>query len=92
VPLALPAAFPCPLPAGLYLPTSDVDAVIMGSGCTDILQGLKALANALARKNMAKNMQVGGRVGGWWLVAGAAVVVVMDAGRQWRILHGPAAD
>lgn len=43
---------------GLYLPTSDVDAVVMGSGCTDIPQGLKALANALARRNMAKNMQV----------------------------------
>ncbi len=111
---------------GLYLPTSDVDAVIMGSGCTDVpqvraaaldhsvskcgpscsesagldwartampasgagpglvaplkttpapqavpptqeaprslacpsSQGLKALANALARRNMAKNMQV----------------------------------
>ncbi|KAI3436347.1 hypothetical protein D9Q98_002400 [Chlorella vulgaris] len=43
---------------GLYLPTSDVDAVVMGSGCTDIPQGLKALATSLARKNMAKNMQV----------------------------------
>lgn len=43
---------------GLYLPTSDVDAVVMGSGCADVPQGLKALANALARKNMAKNMQV----------------------------------
>ncbi|PRW59743.1 non-canonical poly(A) RNA polymerase PAPD5 [Chlorella sorokiniana] len=43
---------------GLYLPTSDVDAVIMGSGCSDVPQGLKALANALARRNMAKNMQV----------------------------------
>lgn len=55
-----------PLPrAGLYLPTSDVDAVIMGSGCTDVPQGLKALATALARKNMAKNMQVcRGGVGG----------------------------
>jgi hypothetical protein len=30
----------------------------MGSGCTDIPQGLKALATSLARKNMAKNMQV----------------------------------
>ena len=49
--------------AGLYLPTSDVDAVIMGSGCADIPQGLKALATALARRNMAKNMQVG-RLGG----------------------------
>jgi hypothetical protein len=43
-----------------------VDAVIMGSGCTDVPQGLKALANALARKNMAKNMQVGGWAAGGW--------------------------
>lgn len=35
----------------------------MGSGCADVPQGLKALANALARKNMAKNMQV--RPSGW---------------------------
>ena len=52
--------------AGLYLPTSDVDAVIIGSGCSDVPQGLKALANSLARKSMAKNMQVGsGWVGVW---------------------------
>lgn len=35
----------------------------MGSGCADVPQGLKALATALARRNMAKNMQVGG----WWV-------------------------
>jgi non-canonical poly(A) RNA polymerase PAPD5/7 len=43
---------------GLYLPTSDLDAVILNSGCTDIPSGLKALANALTRRNLAKNMQV----------------------------------
>lgn len=43
---------------GLYLPTSDVDAVILNSGCTDIPSGLKALANALTRRNMSKDMQV----------------------------------
>lgn len=45
---------------GLYLPTSDVDAVIMHSGCADIPSGLKALATSLARKGLAKNMQVRG--------------------------------
>lgn len=44
--------------AGLYLPTSDLDAVVIGSGCTDIPQGLKALAQSLLRKKLAKNMQV----------------------------------
>jgi non-canonical poly(A) RNA polymerase PAPD5/7 len=43
---------------GLYLPTSDLDTVILHSGCTDIPSGLKALANALTRRNLAKNMQV----------------------------------
>jgi non-canonical poly(A) RNA polymerase PAPD5/7 len=43
---------------GLYLPTSDLDAVILNSGCTDIPSGLKALANALTRRNLAKNMQI----------------------------------
>ena len=43
---------------GLYLPTSDLDAVILHSGCTDIPQGLKALAIALSRKKMVKNMQL----------------------------------
>lgn len=43
---------------GLYLPTSDIDAVVLNSGCTDIAAGLKALANALLRKQIAKNVQV----------------------------------
>ena len=41
---------------GLYLPTSDIDAVILNSQCEDVAAGLKALANALSRKNLAKNM------------------------------------
>lgn len=43
---------------GLYLPTSDMDLVVTDSGCGDVRQGLRALAQALARKGMAKNMQV----------------------------------
>ena len=48
------------LPAGLYLPTSDVDAVVVNSGCADVPAGLKALAQSLLRKKLAKNVQV------WW--------------------------
>ncbi len=43
---------------GLYLPTSDMDLVVTESGCHDVRSGLRALASALARKGMAKNMQV----------------------------------
>jgi non-canonical poly(A) RNA polymerase PAPD5/7 len=43
---------------GLYLPTSDMDLVVTDSGCMDVRSGLRALAQALARKGMAKNMQV----------------------------------
>ena len=38
---------------GLYLPTSDIDAVILDSGCSAPGEGLKALATALARKGAA---------------------------------------
>ena len=44
--------------AGLFLPTSDLDIVIINSGCRDVRGGLRALANALTRKGMAKQMQV----------------------------------
>ena len=44
-------------PAGLYLPTSDLDVVVVGSGCDDVRNALKALANSLMRRSMAKNMQ-----------------------------------
>ncbi|GAB4823273.1 hypothetical protein N2152v2_010319 [Parachlorella kessleri] len=43
---------------GLYLPTSDVDAVVVDSGCADVPAGLKALAQSLLRKKLAKNVQV----------------------------------
>lgn len=43
---------------GLYLPTSDVDAVILGSGCDDIPGGLRALANKLSRASLATGLQV----------------------------------
>lgn len=43
---------------GLYLPTSDMDLVVTDSECADVRQGLRALAQALARKGMAKNVQV----------------------------------
>lgn len=44
--------------AGLYLPSSDMDIVVMDSQCGDIRSALKAVANSLVRKNMAKNIQV----------------------------------
>ena len=44
--------------AGLYLPTSDIDAVLLHSGCRDPRQGLKALAKALTNRDMATNVQV----------------------------------
>lgn len=43
---------------GLYLPTSDIDVVILDSGCGDTQSGLKALAKALAKEGIAKNLQV----------------------------------
>ena len=46
------------LSAGLYLPTSDVDLVILNSGCTDIVSGLRALAQSLVRKSLATGIQV----------------------------------
>ncbi|KAK9822265.1 hypothetical protein WJX74_001011 [Apatococcus lobatus] len=43
---------------GLYLPTSDIDLVVVNSGCSDIIQGLKAIATGLLRKTMVTNVQV----------------------------------
>ncbi|KAK9804972.1 hypothetical protein WJX73_006042 [Symbiochloris irregularis] len=43
---------------GLFLPTSDLDLVIINSGCRDVPGGLRALATGLTRKGMARNMQV----------------------------------
>lgn len=42
---------------GLYVPTSDVDLVVLNTE-VDVLTGLRALANALTRRGVAKGMQV----------------------------------
>lgn len=42
----------------IYLPTSDIDAVVLKSGCTNIPKGLKALANLFLRRKAARNIQV----------------------------------
>jgi non-canonical poly(A) RNA polymerase PAPD5/7 len=41
---------------GLYLPTSDIDAVILDSRCGDPGNGLRALALALARRGAARKI------------------------------------
>jgi non-canonical poly(A) RNA polymerase PAPD5/7 len=43
---------------GLYLPSSDVDVVVLNSGCQARHDRLKALAKALTRSGLAKNIQV----------------------------------
>ena len=43
---------------GLYLPTSDMDAVILDSGCSDIRQGLKVLGKSLSTKGIAVDLQI----------------------------------
>lgn len=43
---------------GLYLPTSDIDVVILDSGIRTPQLGLQALSRALSQKGIAKNMQV----------------------------------
>ncbi|KAH7512543.1 hypothetical protein FEM48_Zijuj12G0101600 [Ziziphus jujuba var. spinosa] len=43
---------------GLYLPTSDVDVVILGSGIPTPQQGLQALSRALSQRGIAKKIQV----------------------------------
>lgn len=48
--------------SGLFLPTSDLDLVIINSGCRDVVGGLRALATGLTRKGMARSMQVTSRV------------------------------
>jgi hypothetical protein len=44
--------------AGLYLPTSDMDLVVVHSGCTDIPRALRGIGNTLVAKGMAKGIQV----------------------------------
>ncbi|GMJ10189.1 TRF4/5-Like [Hibiscus trionum] len=43
---------------GLYLPTSDIDLVILESGITNPQTGLYALSRALSQRGIAKKMQV----------------------------------
>ncbi|KAH0906392.1 hypothetical protein HID58_038219 [Brassica napus] len=43
---------------GLYLPTSDIDVVILESGITNPQLGLKALSRALSQRGIAKNILV----------------------------------
>ena len=52
---------------GMYLPNSDIDAVILGSGCKSPATCLKALALSLSRKGMARKIQ---------LIANARVPIV----------------
>ncbi|XP_010442950.1 PREDICTED: non-canonical poly(A) RNA polymerase PAPD5 [Camelina sativa] len=43
---------------GLYLPTSDIDVVILESGLTNPQLGLRALSRALSQRGIAKNILV----------------------------------
>jgi non-canonical poly(A) RNA polymerase PAPD5/7 len=43
---------------GLYLPTSDIDMVILNSNCVDARAALRKLAGKISQQNMAKNMLV----------------------------------
>ena len=43
---------------GMYLPSSDIDAVILGSGAKDPATCLKALATALSRAGAARRVQL----------------------------------
>ncbi|KAL1537775.1 polynucleotide adenylyltransferase [Salvia divinorum] len=43
---------------GLYLPSSDIDVVILGSNVRTPLIGLQALSRALSQRGIAKKMQV----------------------------------
>ncbi|KAH7544147.1 hypothetical protein JRO89_XS15G0116900 [Xanthoceras sorbifolium] len=43
---------------GLYLPTSDIDVVILGSGIKIPQMGLNALSRALSQRGIAKKIQV----------------------------------
>ncbi|CAN6483329.1 unnamed protein product [Victoria cruziana] len=46
---------------GLYLPTSDIDVVILNSNLDTPQIGLRALSRALSQRNLAKNIQVIGK-------------------------------
>ena len=44
--------------AGLYLPTSDIDLVVMDSGADDVKIALRALSNKLSNTGIAIKIQV----------------------------------
>ena len=44
--------------AGLYLPTSDIDLVVMDSGAPDVKMALRALSRKLSESAIATNIQV----------------------------------
>ena len=43
---------------GLYLPTSDIDMVVLNSNCTNVTAGLRLLANKASAAGIAKNLLV----------------------------------
>ncbi len=52
------------LPPGLYVPTSDIDIVIMGTGANNVALALRALGNALQQRGLVRNLQVNPRACG----------------------------
>ena len=47
--------------AGLYLPTSDLDVVVLDSREADLRAALRAVATGLLRKDLARNVQARNR-------------------------------
>ncbi|XP_024524838.1 non-canonical poly(A) RNA polymerase PAPD5 [Selaginella moellendorffii] len=43
---------------GLYLPTSDIDAVILDSGCDRIVSGLRAISIELRKRKLARKITI----------------------------------
>lgn len=46
------------LPAGLFLPNSDIDIVVVDSGTDSVVKRLQAIGSYLKRKDLAVNIQV----------------------------------
>lgn len=42
----------------LYLPTSDIDCVILNSNCHNIARGLYAISRSLSRRGLVRTVQV----------------------------------
>ena len=45
--------------AGLYLPTSDIDLVVMDSNSADVRTALYAVSRKLTERKIARDVQVG---------------------------------